>query len=174
MNVDAAVLQLQLQFEDLLTWVRSAPGADLQVVLSLPVGAGALARDVLRHVPPHPLEIEQAIEVVEDAVMPLRAQLPASLQLVCADPLLRGLAAAALGGRGESVTDELNVAELPSAPIWWDVEAVEQVFNRLVARSEGRPAAQDNLSVDGASAARLVIVREMLHHWGLNGLLLSV
>ena len=141
-----------LRFQELVTQVQSAPKADLTVNLSLPLSADALARDLLRHAPPSPLEIERAIERVEDAVMPARARLPAAL--------LRALVGAAGAARAD-------------APVWLDIDTVEQIFNRLVARAQGRPASQDPLPVDGPSAARLVIVRELLHHWRLDGLRLT-
>ncbi len=157
--MSAPGVPLGLWFRELSTEVWSAPDAGGAVDLALPVGSSMLAREVLRHTPPRPLEIEQAIEVVEEAVMPARAQLPEAIQLFCTDPLLHALAAA------EPQADD---------PVWLSMEAVEQLFNRLVARAEGRPAPQDDLPVDAASAARLVIVREILHHWGLNGLYLAI
>ena len=150
-----------LRFQELDTLIQSAPGADLTVNLSLPLSADALARELLRHAPPSPLEIERAIERVEDAVMPARARLPAALRLQTGDARLRALVGAAAG------------AARADAPVWLDVDAVEQLFNRLVARAQGRPTSQDPLPVDGPSAARLVIVRELLHHWRLDGLRLT-
>ena len=149
-----------LRFQELVTQVQSAPKADLTVNLSLPLSADALARDLLRHAPPSPLEIERAIERVEDAVMPARARLPAALRLQTSDARLRALVGAAGAARAD-------------APVWLDIDTVEQLFNRLVARAQGRPASQDPLPVDGPSAARLVIVRELLHHWRLDGLRLT-
>ena len=149
-----------LRFQELVTQVQSAPKADLTVNLSLPLSADALARDLLRHAPPSPLEIERAIERVEDAVMPARARLPAALRLQTDDARLRALVGAASAARAD-------------APVWLDIDTVEQIFNRLVARAQGRPASQDPLPVDGPSAARLVIVRELLHHWRLDGLRLT-
>ena len=151
-------IRLWLRFDPLTTQVWSAPDAREHVHLTLPVGAGALAQEVLRHVPPRPLEIEQAIEVVEEAVMPARAQLPSTIRLCCADPHLKLMA---------------TMVTQAKDPVWLGIDAVEQLFNRLVARAEGRPALQDELPVDGPSAARLVIVREILHHWGLPGFDLS-
>ena len=156
---DASVW-LTLRFQELVTQVQSAPKADLTVNLSLPLSADALARDLLRHAPPSPLEIERAIERVEDAVMPARARLPAALRLQTSDARLRALVGAASAARAD-------------APVWLDIDTVEQIFNRLVARAQGRPASQDPLPVDGPSAARLVIVRELLHHWRLDGLRLT-
>ena len=149
-----------LRFQELVTQVQSAPKADLTVNLSLPLSADALARDLLRHAPPSPLEIERAIERVEDAVMPARARLPAALRLQTSDARLRAMVGAAGAARAD-------------APVWLDSDTVEQIFNRLVARAQGRPASQDPLPVDGPSAARLVIVRELLHHWRLDGLRLT-
>ena len=149
-----------LRFQELVTQVQSAPKADLTVNLSLPLSADALARDLLRHAPPSPLEIERAIERVEDAVMPARARLPAALRLQTDDARLRAMVGAAGAARAD-------------APVWLDIDTVEQIFNRLVARAQGRPASQDPLPVDGPSAARLVIVRELLHHWRLDGLRLT-
>ena len=156
---DASVW-LTLRFQELVTQMQSAPEADLAVDLSLPVSADALARDLLRHAPPSPLEIERAIERVEDAVMPARARLPAALRLQTSDARLRAMVGAAGAARAD-------------APVWLDIDTVEQLFNRLVARAQGRPASQDPLPVDGPSAARLVIVRELLHHWRLDGLRLT-
>ena len=156
---DASVW-LTLRFQERVTQVQSAPKADLTVNLSLPLSADALARDLLRHAPPSPLEIERAIERVEDAVMPARARLPAALRLQTSDARLRALVGAAGAARAD-------------APVWLDIDTVEQIFNRLVARAQGRPASQDPLPVDGPSAARLVIVRELLHHWRLDGLRLT-
>lgn len=156
---DASVW-LTLRFQELVTQVQSAPEADLTVNLSLPLSADALARDLLRHAPPSPLEIERAIERVEDAVMPARARLPAALRLQTSDARLRAMVGAAGAARAD-------------APVWLDIDTVEQIFNRLVARAQGRPASQDPLPVDGPSAARLVIVRELLHHWRLDGLRLT-
>ena len=149
-----------LRFQELVTQVQSAPKADLTVNLSLPLSADALARELLRHAPPSPLEIERAIERVEDAVMPARARLPAALRLQTGDARLRALVGAASAARAD-------------APVWLDIDTVEQIFNRLVARAQGRPASQDPLPVDGPSAVRLVIVRELLHHWRLDGLRLT-
>ena len=149
-------LVLTLRFQELVAQIQSGPKADLAVNLSVPLSVDALAREVLRHAPPRPLEIEHAIELVEDAVMPARAQLPAAFTLQTDDALLRAMA---LQG-AESASEE---------PIWLSTDAAEHLFNRLVARAEGRPASQDALPVDPASAARLIALREMVHHWGLDG-----
>lgn len=184
--MNAQPVTLMLEFQDDVTWVRSMPGLELSIELSMPVGVGTLARNVLRHAPPSPLEIEQAIELVEDAVMPARVRLPAALQLFSADQLLYGLASESLGEGPKAALDQslksthrtiatpglmgLNLSGPWSSSIWLSIDAVEALFNRLIARSEGRPEVQDHLPVDSEYSARLIMVRELLHHWGLNGL----
>lgn len=128
-----------------------------QNALILPIGHRQIAAAFFHHTPPTPLEIEHAIEAVEDAVMSVRAQLPAGATLASGDPALRALARHAGLREGER---------------FWSLEAVEHLFNRLADRASGRPASQDDLPVDGDSAARLLIVREALHHWGLGGIAL--
>lgn len=138
---------------------RLSVDGDRPTELRLPLGAELAARRFFRHAPPTPLELEHAIEAVEDAVMPLRAQLPAGAALASRDAALWALARHA-GVEG-------------AAAVFLSLEAVERLFDRLAARAAGRPAPQDALPVDGASAARLLILREALHHWGLDGVTLS-
>lgn len=152
---------LTLRFQELTTHVHSAPGADSVVNLALPIAPAPLAREVLRHSPPTPLEIEQAIEWVEDAVMPARARLPEVFELQIQDAHLREL----VGSAGADPSTG-GVARL-------SIQDVENLFSRLVALSEGRPATQDGLPSDGASAARLIILREVLHHWMLVGVTMA-
>ena len=152
---------LTLRFQELTTQVQSAPGADSVVNLALPIAPAPLAREVLRHTPPTPLEIEQAIEWVEDAVMPARARLPEAFELQVEDAPLREL----VGSAGADPSTG-GVARL-------SIQDVENLFSRLVALSEGRPATQDGLPSDGASATRLIILREVLHHWGVQWIALA-
>ena len=135
----------------------AAQGGDAAV--HIPLARSAVAA-LLRHAPPTALEIERAIEVVEDAVMPARARLPAALQLATADARLLALA----GHAG------VRVPAAGEPPAWLPTAAIEQLFNRLAALAEGRPAAQDALPADADSAATLVLVRELMHHWALPGI----
>ena len=47
----------------------------------LPLGTASLARQWMHHTPPTPLDIEHAIEVTEDVLMPLAAKLARTEQL---------------------------------------------------------------------------------------------
>jgi hypothetical protein len=44
------------------------------------------------------------------------------------------------------------------------LEQVEQLFNQLAARSQGRPASQTDIPDDLRFSAALLILREFMHH----------
>jgi hypothetical protein len=50
------------------------------------------------------------------------------------------------------------------------VEAVERLFDLLAALSLGRPASSAGIPADGVFAARLLILRELMHHLGFAAL----
>lgn len=135
----------------------AADGAHPSVAHALPLNVRALAA-TLRGDPPSPLALEQAIEQIEDAIMPARAHATGATRLVLADAALHALVAGA--GAGSAVAGEPTLGR----------DAVERLFERLAARAQGRPATQDALPTDPASSAALLLAREALHHWGLQTL----
>lgn len=152
---------VELQILEQLTLIQRHPTGDPakeSASFTAPLGRAALAA-TLRHDPPTPLELEHAIEQIEDALMPLRAQV-AGAALVFANAALHALARADAGADGAA----------PGADITLDMAAVEALFTRLAARANGRPATQDRLPTDPASSAALLVAREVLHHWGLSAL----
>ncbi len=125
---------------------------DARVVLqqTLPLGTASLARQWMRHTPPTPLDIEHAIEVTEDVLMPLAARLVRSEQL----QLSSSGAALILQGMGAA----------PDAVLIWSLEEVEDLFNRIAMVSQGRPIGHEALPTAPEFYAAMVIVRECLHH----------
>lgn len=115
-----------------------------------PLGVDALVRQSLTHEPPRPIELEHAIELTEEAVMPLAAQFAGSAGLV-----LKGLGASLIARGLESG----GIAQTALA-----LDEVESLFNRLVAVSQGRPASQETLPTDGRLFAALLMLREFMHH----------
>lgn len=151
-----------LTFEEQALLVCCAPQPEkAQSAEPLRLNAGrATVAALLRHQPPSALELERAIETVEDAVMPARRRLPPGpLQLACNDALLRTLARHALPP-GQALPAALSLAQ------------VEALFARLAALAQGRPAAHDALPTDAPHAATLIILRELMHHWALPQVLL--
>jgi hypothetical protein len=116
------------------------------------IGVDAIAAG-FRHDPPTALDLETAIERIEDAISALGAA-RAEPVLAADDPVLRQLAAAAgLEPRQEAVLA---------------TEAVERLFTRLAAASSGALAAADAVPPGRTLAAVLVLLRELMHHLRLQ------
>lgn len=125
------------------------------LVLAIGYAAPALS---LRHEPPTPLELENAIAVVEDAVMPLAKRLPLPAQLTGTGSAIGALAQAA----GKTGVDGNRVT----------LGEVERLFQQLAAVSEGRPVASGGVPSSAVFAATLLIVREFMHHLGFDSIIL--
>ena len=118
-------------------------------VLALAIGSARTAADQFRQDPPAPIEMENAIMVVEDEVTWARHHVGASA-LFTMDRSVRQIALIA----GVAERDEMALS----------LEAVEQTFDRLSGVVLGRPAASEGLPAGGAFAATLLILRELMHH----------
>jgi len=117
------------------------------------IGTEKTADDFFKHFPPTPAEIENAIQMVEDEVMPLHRQLMATSDLYTLDESIQDIARLTVFSE---VQQGLTLARTD----------VEQVFNRLAAIISGRPASQDVLPTTNSFAATLLILREVMHHLG--------
>ncbi|MNO50997.1 hypothetical protein D3C76_413870 [compost metagenome] len=119
-------------------------GADgTSQTFSLALGLDALTPGPFRRDPPSALELEQAIMVVEDVLMPLAARIPPHPVLHLHSPVPL---AEPLGSRVQSR------------------ENIERLFGQLVAMVEGDPLASAQLPKDRRFAAALLILREWMHH----------
>jgi exopolyphosphatase/pppGpp-phosphohydrolase len=134
--------------QSMLVW-----GADDQPsqCVMLPLGLSVLANRILSDGHLSELAIEQLIAEVEDIVMPLHTQLPASSKLFSEDAIIAEVA------HWAGMTDTATQWSLST-------DAVEQLFNRQVALAQGRPASQDHLPTTGRFSAALLVLREWLHH----------
>ncbi len=115
------------------------------------VGVRDIAEGTFRHDPPHPFELEQAIDRVEDA-----------------------LAASGLrqATRGDLLTYDARLCALLDLGANVDRrtrDEVEDRFQRLASVSLGHPAALADLPPGGDAAAALLILRECMHHLGFEG-----
>lgn len=136
-----------LQFEDNRTTLSG--GTTPQVVLA--VGIGDLASKVFRHDPPAPYEMEQAIDLVEDALTATGLKRAERADLLISDETLCTLLG--LQTTGSRVTSE----------------EVEAKFQRLASVSLGHPGLLNGLPSDGRVAAALLVLRECVHHLGFAG-----
>ena len=111
---------------------------------------------------PTALELEQAIMAVEDAIARVALRGDAATPLVSDDAALVDLAR--LAGVGGPL------------PLRVDVAAVENAFERLARVALGGPLAASGLPGGEAGrffAARLLIVRELMHHLGFATLVVE-
>lgn len=118
----------------------------------LAVGPQGLAAQVFRHDPPTPLELEQAIDLIEDAFMASKVPHATRADLLMAEELLPPLLSLASQGARLSRED------------------VERQFEQLAARSLAGVPLRAGLPAGREAAAALVILREVMHHLGFQGL----
>lgn len=119
----------------------------------LDIGALKTTREYFKHIPPTPSEVENAIQVVEDTVMPLHKLLIPTTRLYTLDASVTEIA------RLTVYSDSKEGVKLERADM-------ESVFNRLAAIITGRPASQDILPTSGSFASTILILREVMHHLG--------
>ncbi|MES2415760.1 MAG: hypothetical protein V4614_18355 [Pseudomonadota bacterium] len=149
--MEAQTTLIQIDARETQVCNRALGGAGM---LRLPIGSARPGARSFRNQIPTPLELEEAINGVEDAVMPLARTLPRGSVLVTCDGLARELAALLrLPAPGDA---ELTLQD------------VEHVFSQLAAVAQGRPLASSGLPADPAFAGYLVILREFMHHLGFE------
>jgi exopolyphosphatase/pppGpp-phosphohydrolase len=117
-----------------------------RAVLSLAIGSQKTAADYFRHHPPTPAEVENAILAVEDEVMRARIMRSEDSALYTTDNAIR------------------EIAVLAGASNILSLDALERLFQRWVAVTNGSPASQQGIPDSSAFGATLLIVREFMHH----------
>jgi hypothetical protein len=115
------------------------------------IGTEKTAREFFIHHPPTAGEVENAIQVVEDEVMPLHKLLTPDSNLYTLDARILEIARV-------SAFEESEQGTILS------IQDMEHAFTRLAAIISGRPASQDILPTTNAFAATLLILREVMHH----------
>ena len=119
------------------------------------MGSEKTATDFFSLFPPTFNEVENAIMVVEEEVMPLHKLLVSGSGLYTMDAGIREIA-------------QLTVFAEKKQGVILARSDMEQVFNRLAAIITGRPASQDILPSTNSFAATLLILREVMHHLGFR------
>ena len=152
-------LQITLQLGADTSTILCTDSGRVVLQQDLPLGTASLARQWMRHTPPTPLDIEHAIEQTEDVVMPLAAKLARTEQLQ-------------LSGSGAELILQ-GVGAPPDAVLRWNLDEVEDLFNRIAMVSQGRPSGQEALPTAPEFYAAMVIVRECLHHLRFGGVVLQ-
>jgi len=130
--------------------VQRMAGEQMRLCREFALGVDGLVRQCLSHEPPWPVELEHAIDLTEEAVMPLASQFADAHGLV-----LQGVGATL-------IANALQVSGVSQTVLTLD--EVEELFNRLVAVSQGRPASQEKLPTDVRFFGAMLILREVMHH----------
>jgi len=131
--------------------VHGTDATNPEKIWTFDIGKVKTARDFFKLFPPTPGEIENAIQVVEDEVMPLHKLLMPDSELYSTDTSIREIAQYALFEENQNDTGLTR-------------DSMERVFNRLAAIITGLPASQDVLPASNEFAATLLILREVMHH----------
>ncbi|MEE3661810.1 hypothetical protein V2I52_07670 [Brenneria sp. g21c3] len=144
-----------LSIDDRQTTAVCGAGAAPDVILRLKLGSKKTAEAFFKHLPPTPDEMELAIMTVEDEVMAIRHDLPPDSSLFSCDPELAVIARLSGGQEG---------------PDGWllPLDNMEQTFKRLERVMLGSPASWEEIPLDNAFSARLLILREFMHHHGFE------
>lgn len=122
--------------------------------LTLPLGSNVLLTQ-----PITPYQLEKAIEIVEEVIMPLYKQLPTDFTLITYDAEIKLL--------------PMLLVHSAQKTGFIMVDEVEWVFNQLADIVSGSPANQYQLPNTASFATKLLVVREMMHHWGVTQLQLG-
>jgi len=149
-NVPVTILHIDDQYSFMVQGMCADKPDNLWV---FDIGADKTADGYFYHNPPTPGEIENAIMVVEDEVMPLHKLLIPNSQLYTLDMTVMEIALLA------AFKDSDQGKILARADM-------ELVFNRLAAIITGRPASSDVLPTVNSFASTLLILREVMHHLG--------
>ncbi|MBT9508572.1 hypothetical protein [Rhodoferax sp.] len=149
-NASPATSMVLLHIGDDRTCVAAGMGIEPDQVLVLDIGFRRISSEFFKHNPPTPMEIENAIMVVEDEVTRAQEMALERAPLYSTDEVVHTMAR--IAGCADALMDTLTI------------EQVERLFNQLAARSEGRPSSQVEIPDDPTFAAALLILREFMHH----------
>jgi hypothetical protein len=123
---------------------------DPEAILVLAIGSRKTVREYFKHTPPTPLELENAIQIVEDEITLARTLVSEGSRLYTTDAAVHEIARFA--GFTESSAMVLGI------------EAIEQTFDQLASIALGRPALNAKVISSPENAATLLILRELMHH----------
>jgi len=147
-KVPLTVLHIADEYSFIAQGVEMAKPDNLWVFT---IGTEKTACEYFKHNPPTPAEVENAIMVVEDEVMPLHKLLIPKSNLYTLD------------GNISEIARLAAFKEYKPGMILARAD-MELVFTRLAAIISGRPASQDVLPTTNSFASTLLILREVMHH----------
>lgn len=141
------------------TTVVCGTASQPSAILQLSIGFDKTATAFFKHLPPTPDEMELAIMAVEDEVTRIRHDIPAGSALFAFDPALVAIA-------------QISGAEEEGAGWRLPQDDMERTFKRLERVMLGSPASWEGIPLEKAFSARLLILREFMHHHGFDSALI--
>ncbi|EPL9569605.1 hypothetical protein MMK73_001670 [Providencia rettgeri] len=120
----------------------------------LPIGIKNFNGFKFQHSPITAYEAEMAIEHIENAIITGKKQLPDGEILLSNNNKMLGLLIENRHVDGEFIT----------------TPQIEDAFNELVNVINGSPIHSTQLPTNSEFSAFLLIIREITHHWSLNGI----
>jgi len=120
----------------------------------LPIGIKNFNGFKFQHSPITAYEAEMAIEHIENAIITAKKQLPDGEILLSNNNKMLGLLIENRHVDGEFIT----------------TPQIEDAFNELVNVINGSPIHSTQLPTNSEFSAFLLIIREITHHWSLNGI----
>jgi len=125
-TIDVIVFEMGIE----ISLVQRMVGGNVLLSNQISLGVDGLVRQCFHHEPTWPIEIEHAIDLTEEIVMPLAQKFSNAHELIFQ------------GAGAILVTTTLQACGI-SQPLL-TLNEVEALFNRLAAVSQGRPANQEN------------------------------
>ena len=135
--------------------VQGTESMNPEKIWAFNIGTKKTVRDFFKRFPPTPGEVENAINFVEDEVMPLHKLLTPDSGIYSTDERIREIIQYTVFEKNQ---DELILSRV----------SMESVFSRLAAIITGLPASQDVLPASNTFVATLLILREVMHHLGFT------
>lgn len=119
-------------------------------LISLPVGYADISARFFKHTPPTPDDIEYAINYIEDEIERIVPRIPKQYLLCSTDDFIRQIAVLC------------GIENMPAMILPRD--QLEDLFGQYAEVSMGRPPRKHETDISPQFYAKLLILREFMHH----------
>ena len=140
-------------------------GVAVQSRVIMDIGYESISEQVFMHSTPRPVEVEEAIIRIEDEIMRVHTQVDAALPLVSSDEHVWEIARR-IAGPDKDVSAGMVLQRVLQR------DEVEFLFNRWADIVSGSPVHASEQVMTKEFGAQLLILRELLHHFDFEEMLL--
>lgn len=145
-----------LRIDSEMTSLATGADGNPTALFELNIGFQKTSRDFFLSEIPSPAEVENAINFIEDELMEASSLAASPSELITLDEDIRSIAAEAGAENATYLTRQ----------------DMEELFTRYALISMGRPEAFDTVKMNREYFARLLILREVMHHLGFEGIII--